>query len=98
MKYKIEITEEAKTDLFHFKAYERKDILSGIKDQLSHEPLKETRNRKKLRDNPIAPWELRVGKFRIFYEIKNDIVTIVIIAVGMKKHNSLFIRGKEVKI
>lgn len=98
MKYKIEITEDAKTDLSYFKAYVRKEILIGIKEQLMYEPLKETRNRKKLRENPIAPWELRVGKYRIFYEIENDIVTVVIISVGVKKHNILFIRGKEVTI
>ncbi len=98
MKYQIEITEDAKTDLSYFKAYQRKEILIGVKEQLMYEPLKETRNRKKLRDNPIAPWELRVGKYRIFYEVKNDIVTVIIISVGIKKHNVLYIRDKEVTI
>ncbi len=98
MKYRIEITEDAKTDLSYFKAWERKEILVGIKEQLLYEPLKETRNRKNLRDNPIAPWEIRIGKYRIFYEVDNDIVAVIIISVGMKKHNILYIRGKEVKI
>jgi mRNA-degrading endonuclease RelE of RelBE toxin-antitoxin system len=98
MEYQIEITEDAKADLSYFKPYERKEILIGIKKQLIYEPLKETRNRKKLRDNPIAPWELRVGKYRIFYEVENDIVAVIIISVGLKKHNVLFIRGKEVTL
>lgn len=98
MRYKIEITEDAKADLSFFKVSERKEILSDIKKQLLYEPLKETRNRKKLRDNPIAPWELRVGKYRIFYEVENDIVTVIIISIGFKKHNVLFIRGIEVTI
>ncbi|OQX28320.1 MAG: hypothetical protein BWK80_00910 [Desulfobacteraceae bacterium IS3] len=98
MKYKIEITEDVKTDLSWFKAQERKEILTGIKEQLLHEPMKETRNRKKLRDNSVAPWELRLGKYRIFYQVDNDIVTVVVISVGMKKHNILYIRGKEIKI
>lgn len=98
MRYKIEITEDAKADLSFFKVSERKEILSDIKKQLLYEPLKETRNRKKLRDNPIAPWELRVGKYRIFYEVENDIVTVIIISIGLKKHNVLFIRGIEVTI
>ena len=55
MIYKIEITEDAKIDLSFFKAYERKIILASIREQLSYEPLKETRNQKKLRENPIAP-------------------------------------------
>lgn len=76
MNYTIEVTEEAKTDLSYFAAYERKMILSGIREQLSHEPLKETRNRKSLRQNPIAPWELRLEKYRIFYKVHQDIVTV----------------------
>ena len=98
MKYKIEITEDAKIDLSFFKAYERKIILTAVKQELSYEPLKETRNRKKLRDNPIAPWELRCENYRIFYEINNDVITVTIISVGVKKHNILYIRGKEVTI
>ncbi len=98
MKYKIEITEDAKTDLSFFKAYERKIILTAIKDELSYEPLKETRNRKKLRNSPFAPWELRCGTYRIFYEISNDIITVAVISVGVKKHNILYIRGEEVTI
>ena len=98
MKYKIEITEDAKTDLSFFKACERKEILSDIREQLSYEPLRETRNRKRLRDNPVAPWELRIGNYRIFYEVNNDIVTVIVISVGIKEHNILYIRGKEVRI
>lgn len=98
MRYKIEITEEAKIDLSFFKLYERKTILEAIKEQLLYEPTKETKNRKELRENPIAPWELRSGKYRIFYEVEDDIVTVGVIAIGWKKHNALYIRGKEVII
>lgn len=98
MKYTIEVTEEAKRDLSYFTAHERKRILQGIREQLSHEPLQETRNRKKLRENPIAPWELRIGKYRVFYEVVQDIVTIGVVAVGYKQHNTLYIRGKRVAL
>jgi len=60
--------------------------------------IKETKNRKKLRANPVAPWELRIGNYRIFYEVDNDSVKVIIISVGAKEHNILFIRGKRVKI
>lgn len=98
MAYRIEITEGAKTDLSYFKAYERKEILAGVKEQLTHEPLQETRNRKALRENPIAPWELRIGKYRIFYEVNDDVVTVIVVSVGVKRHNVLFIRGKKATI
>ena len=41
----------------HLTARDRTTALAAIERQLTHEPLKETRNRKPLRPNPIAPWE-----------------------------------------
>ncbi len=94
----IEVTEEARDDLGFYTAAERKTIASDIRNQLSHQPMIETRNRKHLRDNPIARWELRSGKFRIFYEVDESAQSVVIISVGHKEHNKLYIRGKEVEI
>jgi hypothetical protein len=42
---RIEVTEEAKTDLSHYAAFERKLIVSGIREQLTDQPLIETKNR-----------------------------------------------------
>jgi hypothetical protein len=53
MSYTIEFTEDAKLDLSFLTAFERKIIVSRTKEQLCYEPLKETKNRKQLRDNPI---------------------------------------------
>jgi hypothetical protein len=75
--------------------------LDAIEKQLIHEPLKETRNRKGLRPNPLAPWELRVGDLRVFYdpEISGEVKkTIKILAVGRKKGNKLLIGGKVVEL
>jgi mRNA-degrading endonuclease RelE of RelBE toxin-antitoxin system len=87
---------EAKKDFDFFSARERKTIAARLKKQLAHEPLKETRNRKRLRDSSLAPWELRIGHYRVFYKVEEHTVTIV--AVGSKDHNKLFIRGKEVQL
>ena len=96
--YQIEVTEEAKADLYYYAAFERKIITNEIRVQLIHQPLIETKNKKKLRDNPIASWELRSGKYRIFYEVEETSRKVAIVAVGHKEHNMLLIRGKEVKI
>jgi mRNA-degrading endonuclease RelE of RelBE toxin-antitoxin system len=96
--YQIDFSNDARTDLSYFTAYERKIIVSGIKEQLVHEPHSEVKNRKKLRDNPLANWELRIGKYRIFYEINEDTLSVTIISVGYKQHNLLFIRDKEVEL
>ena len=96
--YTIEVTEEGKADLSHYPAFERKIIASEARGQLSDQPLVETKNRKALRHNPIARWELRIGKFRIFYEVDETGRTVTIVAVGHKEHNALFIRGTEVSL
>jgi len=64
---------------------------------LTHEANQETRRRKKLTDHPIAPWELRVGDFRVFYDIEDEMV-VKITAIGHKVHSDLFVRGKKVEL
>jgi mRNA-degrading endonuclease RelE of RelBE toxin-antitoxin system len=95
-KHEIVFTEEARQDLLHYAAYERKIIVSEIRTQLTPRPREETKNRKQLQENPIASWELRAGKFRIFYQLAKS--EVCIIAVGHKQRNRLFIRGKEVQL
>ncbi|HEY4594277.1 MAG TPA: addiction module toxin RelE, partial [Thermoanaerobaculia bacterium] len=62
--FRIEVTADARDDLLYYSASERKLIVTGIRAQLLHEPLVATKNRKPLRANPIASWELRLGRFR----------------------------------
>jgi mRNA-degrading endonuclease RelE of RelBE toxin-antitoxin system len=96
--YRIEVTEEAREDLNYYTVGEQKIVSTQIRVQLEDAPSTETRNRKKLRDNPIATWELRIGKFRIFYEVNDAAHLVTIVVVGHKEHNILYVRGKEVKI
>ena len=96
--YQIEVTESAKDDLSVYTVFERKTMASAMRGQLTYQPMIETRQRQKLRDNPVASWELRVGKHRVFYEIDERSRKVTIIAVGHKEHNILFIRGKEVQL
>ncbi|MBM3335040.1 type II toxin-antitoxin system RelE/ParE family toxin, partial [Candidatus Sumerlaeota bacterium] len=51
-----------------------------------------------MRQNPLAPWELRAGQYRVFYEVDEVSQKVVIVAVGHKEHNVLRIRGEEVKL
>ena len=96
--YVIDFTEEAKEDLTYYRAYERKVIVDGVIEQLRYQLDVETQQRKYMRDNPISQWELRLGKYRVFYEIDSDAHSILIISLGHKEHNVLSIRGRNVKI
>lgn len=96
--FQIDFTNDAKIDLTFFTAFERKMILDEVKTQLRHEPATQTRNRKVLRDNPVAPWGLRIGKYRVFYWVDEQTLCVSVAAVGSKEHNVLYIRGEEVRI
>jgi mRNA-degrading endonuclease RelE of RelBE toxin-antitoxin system len=93
--FQIELTDDAGEDLDFLPARDQKVILSRTREQLSDEPSVETRNRKRLRVNPIATWELRIGKFRVFYEIDDAAAVVTIVAIGWKEHSKLIIRGVE---
>ena len=101
MAYNIEFAESVKDHIRYLTAHQRVTILNAIEKKLIHEPLKETRNRKVLRPNPLAPWELRVGDLRVFYEPgtgKDKEKIIKILAVGRKERNRLIIGGKVVEL
>ena len=86
---------EALEDLHWFRKYDQKRILQEIETQLLHQPEEETRNRKRLRPNVLAEWELRIGFFRVFYEVDAANAMVKIAAVGNKEGNKLLIRGEE---
>ncbi len=69
--YDVEYTPQAIQDLKYFPKHEQKEILENIDIQLIHEPTVETRNRKPMRPNDFAEWELRVSKFRVLYNRLN---------------------------
>jgi mRNA-degrading endonuclease RelE of RelBE toxin-antitoxin system len=48
-----------------------------------------------MRENPLADWELRVGEYRVFYDVDNDQNVVMILAIGVKTHNILRIEEKE---
>lgn len=99
MTYEVEFALSVKAHLEALTTRERSTVLNAIERQLAHEPLLETRNRKPLRPNPIAPWELRIGKLRVFYEVAHGELAVVrILAVGKKDRNIVRIAGKEIEL
>lgn len=99
MAFRIQFTESAEGHFAELSARQQVIVLDAVKVQLRHEPVRETRNRKPLRPNPLAPWELRVGFLRIFYELdalEADLVNVL--AIGIKRGNKLIVSGKEIDI
>jgi mRNA-degrading endonuclease RelE of RelBE toxin-antitoxin system len=95
MAYRIEFSEDAESHYRQLTARHQSLLADAIEDQLSDQPTTPTRNRKHLRPNQLAEWELRVGDFRVFYDVEEEHVVVLIVAIGVKKRNKLYIGGEE---
>jgi mRNA-degrading endonuclease RelE of RelBE toxin-antitoxin system len=76
-------------------ARQRSIVFDEVEEQLTYEPTIETRNRKEMRPNPLAPWELRIGDLRVYYDVTEEPQTVTVVAVGIKTGNRVFIGGEE---
>jgi mRNA-degrading endonuclease RelE of RelBE toxin-antitoxin system len=96
--YRVQFTPSAREDLRWFRKFDQQRIISVVEAQLQHEPTVVTQQRKQLRPNQLAEWEVRSGRYRIFYDVVETEVVVNIIAVGYKQGNKLYIRGKEYEL
>jgi mRNA-degrading endonuclease RelE of RelBE toxin-antitoxin system len=93
--FEIRISEDAERHLKEFSACDRRILIQAIQEQLTHQPTIPTRNRKLLRENPLATWELRVQDFRVLYAVDQDAVTVFVVAIAVKEGNKFIIEGEE---
>jgi mRNA-degrading endonuclease RelE of RelBE toxin-antitoxin system len=59
-----------------------------------YQPTVETKNRKPMRPNPLAPWEFRIGDLRVYYDVEEPEAVVYINAVGIKERNQVRIAGE----
>lgn len=96
MPYRIEYSPDVEDHLRPLTARQQAIVLDTVDEQLTHQPTVETRNRKPMRPNPVAPWELRIGNLRVYYDVEEEPEPVVYIrAIGVKEHKRVRI-GKEV--
>jgi mRNA-degrading endonuclease RelE of RelBE toxin-antitoxin system len=94
--YKIEYSPEAENHLQALTARQRTIVLDNVDKQLQYQPTVRTKNRKPMRPNLLAPWELRIGNLRVYYSVEEiPEPGVYIYAVGIKRHNQVWI-GNEV--
>lgn len=96
--FQIDLTPEAMEDLEQLRKYDQRTIIAAIEIQLTQQPNLQTRNRKRIRPNQLAEWELRIGRFRVFYDCLPDDKVTRIIAIGYKEGSKLFIHGQEFEL
>jgi mRNA-degrading endonuclease RelE of RelBE toxin-antitoxin system len=97
MRYRVIFAPSAHLDLKYYEARQQRIIIVGIANYLSEDAHIEDRRRKRLRPNNLAPWELRIAEFRVFYGL-DEAGTITIVAIGHKEHSELFVRGRRVDL
>ncbi len=96
--FQIKFTPEAFEDLRRLRKSDHRPIVDAVETQLLHQPALETRNRKRLRPNQLAEWELRVGDFRIFYDVDPENNVVKIEAIGQKQGSKLIVHGEEYEL
>lgn len=78
----LRIVPDALEELRRVPAFYRSKVEAAIRQQLRNEPLRATKNRKCLRSGVAGfeyeppLWELRVGAWRVFYDVEESVVTI----------------------
>ncbi len=93
--FTIDFTASAEADLKWFSAYARRIILAGVELHLRNQPTAGTRRLKALRANPVAAWEIRLGDYRVLYDVDESKRTVIIQLVGQKLADRLLVRGRE---
>jgi mRNA-degrading endonuclease RelE of RelBE toxin-antitoxin system len=98
MSYSIVFSPRARENLEALRKHEQQLIMDALEEQLVRQPEVPTKKRKHLRENPLAPWELRLGDLRVFYDVHSDNEQVLIVAVGRKQHNQLLIGGEVIEL
>ena len=77
-------------DLAGLRAFERARLLDQIEEQLTVQPTQKTRNKKLLPglkppwDQELPVWELRVGAYRVFYDVDDAERVVTVRAIRRK--------------
>ena len=89
-RFEIVVSESVKEDVQALRAYERQMVLDAIETQLLHTPTIATKQRKLLRNlappfDAIPPiWQLRVGAFRVLYDVQEAEQRVYVRAIRRK--------------
>jgi mRNA-degrading endonuclease RelE of RelBE toxin-antitoxin system len=89
----VEIMPSALKELQAIKVFYRRQIAETIDEQLQHQATTPTRHRKILQvsEASFAPplWELRIGDFRVFYDVAKQSQTVYVRAIREKPAHAM---------
>lgn len=104
MAYDIELSPETLQHLRHLPRKHLSLVKKTLRDQLAHDPILRTRNKKPLQHATWlgeGVWEIRFGpenRYRAFYTVQPDLHLVSVLALGRKEGNRLFFGDQEVDL
>ncbi len=101
MAYRIFLEDEALEHLRGLSAGQRVRVSESLRSQLLHQPTQPTRNRKRMdpdRRFYVAPWELRIGKLRVYYAVMEEVALVVVTKIGIKDRDRVIIGGESFEL
>ena len=93
MPFRITITQEAEQQLQSLSVREQRIIEAAVTTRLRDQPTLPTQAIKRLRPNPLAEFELRVGMLRVLYNVDVANAEVILLLAGRKKGNALIVKG-----
>lgn len=91
--FDISITADAESHLRALSVREQRILEAAIMTRLRENPTTATRAVKRLRANPLAEFELRIGDLRVLYNVEGS--EVVVLVIGRKAGNKLVVKGEE---
>jgi mRNA-degrading endonuclease RelE of RelBE toxin-antitoxin system len=99
LSYRIVFTMAADEHLHDLTARQEATVLDTVNKQLLHQPTIQSRNRKLLRENRLAKWELRIGDIRVYYDVIEGPEPVVLIrAIGLKVRSRVYVGWEEIQL
>lgn len=88
--FSIDFSERASDAIEELPTFRQRQITDGIATHLTHEPRRESRSRiKRLRQPAISEYRLRVGDYRVFYNVNDGSRVVLVVTVWWKGRRTL---------
>ena len=97
--YRIEYTHEADDDLRYLGRMVDSAVRKAVPRFLADQPMLGPGRRKKLDPNPLeAGWRLKVGDYRVLYDVHEEARVVRVLRVGYKPAETLYLRGQPIQM